>query len=47
MPRVEYAGAIGSLGGAYAEGRSVGVAGICIEPQLVIHLLGDLVEVVR
>ncbi|WP_156444349.1 hypothetical protein [Celeribacter halophilus] len=47
VPRCDYAGAIGSLGAAYAEGRSAEVAGICIEPRRVIHLLGDLVEVVR
>ena len=47
VPRVEYAGAIGSLGAAYAEGGSAEVAGICIEPRLVIHFLGDLVEAER
>ena len=47
VSRCDYAGAIGSLGAAYAEGRSAEVAGICIEPRLVIHLLGDLVEAVR
>jgi hypothetical protein len=47
VPRSKYAGAIGSLGAAYAEGRSAEVAGISIELRLVIHLLGDLVEAVR
>jgi hypothetical protein len=47
VPRCEYAGAILCLGAAYPEGRPAEIAGVCIEPRLVIHLLGDLVEAMR